>query len=82
LDFEIETNSSVNSLALAQSFSCTFSHIHREGNPVADALAKNGHNGHSMPSLYSQWWTKPPHFILPLLHRDSTGLPFLRTVTV
>lgn len=23
-----------------------------------------------------------PHFILPLLHRDSTGLPFLRTITV
>jgi ribonuclease HI len=41
----------LNCLALAQSFSCTFSDIHREGNTVADALAKNGH---SLSNLYSQ----------------------------
>jgi len=58
----------LNCIALTQTFTCNFSHIHREGNAVADALAKNGLN---LPSLHSQWWLDPPHFILPLLQRDS-----------
>jgi ribonuclease HI len=65
----------LNYLASISNFSCNCSHIHREGNSVADALARNGH---SLPSLHSQWWQHPPLFILPLLYRDSIGLPYLR----
>jgi len=65
----------LNCLTLVKSFSCTFTHIHREGNTVADALAKNGLG---LPSLHSQWWTDPPFFVLPLLQRDRTGLPYQR----
>jgi ribonuclease HI len=64
-----------NCLALVVNLNYNFYHIHREGNSVADALAKNGHN---LPSLRSQWWEEPPLFILPLLHRDEIGLPYMR----
>jgi len=64
-----------NCLALAGNMSYICSHMHRKGNTVVDALAKNGH---SLPSLHSQWWSEPPLFILHLLHRDGLGLPYLR----
>jgi len=47
---------------------CKFTHIHREGNLVADSLAKNG----QQLALYSsQWWEAPPLFVLSLLYRDN-----------
>jgi ribonuclease HI len=54
---------------------CTCVHTLREGNMVADALARNG-QGLSMYS--TQWWPSPPSFLQPLLSRDSLGLPFSR----
>jgi len=42
----------------------------RDGNLVADALAKNG-QGLAFNSY--QWWDSPPSFVLPLLYRDSLG---------
>lgn len=55
--------------------SCNCTHIQREGNLVADSLAKNTQN-HAMFS--SQWWEEPPNFVQSLLLRDSLGLPFSR----
>jgi len=50
-------------------------HIHRKGNLVADALAKNGQS----LSLHStQWWPSPPPFISSLLFRDSFSRPVTR----
>ena len=51
-------------------FICT--HTPREGNQVADALAKNGH---SLTCFTSQWWNDPPSFLGVLLNRYSTRLP-------
>lgn len=48
-----------NCLRFCNSINCTWVHIHREGNMVADALAKNG-QGLSLFS--SQWWPSPPSF--------------------
>jgi len=44
----------------------------REGNMVADALAKHGQN---LAPCSSQWWEYPPSFIASLLVKDSLGLP-------
>jgi ribonuclease HI len=52
---------------------CT--HILREDNMAADALAKN-EQGLAMFS--SQWRPSPPPFISSFLLRDSLGLPFSR----
>jgi ribonuclease HI len=54
---------------------CTCTHILREDNMAADALAKN-EQGLAMFS--SQWWPSPPPFISSFLLRDSLGLPFSR----
>ena len=54
------------------------SHILREGNVVADALASNGQN---LPCFGSQWWDEAPSFLGPLLDRDSLGLPFYRAAS-
>jgi len=62
-----------NCMQFGDSFRCSCSHFLREGNMVADALAKNG-QGLSMHS--SQWWTTPPTFILHLLYRDSIALSY------
>jgi len=65
----------LNCKALLRNMSFKCSHTHHEGNKVADALAKNGQGfGH----FKSQWWDKAPLFILPVLHRDSIGLPYFR----
>lgn len=47
------------------------SHVHRSGNLVADALAKNG-QGLATHSL--QWWDALPSFVLPFLFRDNIDL--------
>lgn len=60
---------------LARQMGCIRSHTPREGNMVADVLAKNG-QGLSMYS--SQWWDSPPAFALPMLDRDKLGLSFSR----
>jgi len=52
-----------------------FSHVLREGNLVADALAKNGQN---LAMHSSHWWEHRPPFVNSLLSRDSLGLPFTR----
>jgi hypothetical protein len=49
------------------------SHIHREGNLAADALACNGQN---LPVSFSHWWNTPPSFVSNILIRDSTGRAF------
>jgi len=54
---------------------CSFSHVLREGNLVADALARNGQ---SLAMFSSQWWEFPPPFVEPFLSRDSVSLPFTR----
>ncbi|KAL6146202.1 hypothetical protein ACLB2K_056885 [Fragaria x ananassa] len=49
------------------------SHIFREGNRVADALANHG------TSLSEQiWWDVPPLFILSYYERDFLGMPNFR----
>ncbi|RHN52685.1 putative ribonuclease H-like domain-containing protein [Medicago truncatula] len=60
---------------LARQMECICSHTPREGNMVADVLAKNG-QGLSMYS--SQRWDSPPAFALPMLDRDKLGLSFSR----
>lgn len=64
-----------NCMLLANSIDCICTHIHREGNQVANALAKNGH---SLAPFSSQWWDSPPSFLLPDLLRDSSGQSYQR----
>ena len=64
-----------NCMNYCRQIGCTCTHILREGNRAADALAKNG-QGLSMFS--SQWWTSTPPFISSFLSRDSLGLSFSR----
>ena len=52
--------------ALVRNMSFIFTHIYREGNMDADALAKNGQ---ALTNYGSQWWDEPPLFVLPLLQR-------------
>ncbi|RHN46611.1 hypothetical protein MtrunA17_Chr7g0244081 [Medicago truncatula] len=54
-----------------RSISSTHTHVMREGNSVADALAKNGQG---LAPFSSQYWDAPPLFVLSLLQRDSLGL--------
>lgn len=49
------------------------SHIFREGNQAADALANCGLSSNGLI-----WWDLPPHFILSHCHRDYMGLPNFR----
>jgi len=62
-----------NCMFLARSLDCHWTHIHREGNQVANALAKYGQ---SLAPFTSQWWDTPPTFVLSALLRDNT--PFQR----
>ncbi|XP_024628618.2 uncharacterized protein [Medicago truncatula] len=65
----------LNCLSFCKSINCSFMHTLREGNIVADTLAKNGQG----LALYStQWWPSPPNFILSLLDRDRLGLSISR----
>jgi len=58
---------------LTQQINCSCTHIFREANSIVDSLASNGQ---SLACFTSQWWNSPPSFILPILTRDSAGLPF------
>ncbi|KAL6179927.1 hypothetical protein ACLB2K_046598 [Fragaria x ananassa] len=49
------------------------SHIFREGNQAADALANCGLSSNGLI-----WWDLPLHFILSHCHRDYMGLPNFR----
>jgi len=64
-----------NCLQICTHLTCKCTHIRREGNLVADSLAKNAQN-HAMFS--SRWWELPPTFVRSLLFRDSLSLPFSR----
>jgi len=66
-----------NCLTKARNITCICTHIHREGNQVANAFATHGQ---SLSPFASQWWDFPPSFILSLLARDMTGQPFQRLV--
>jgi len=66
----------INCKHFCDSIICTCVHVLREGNMVADALAKHG-QGLSMHS--TQWWPSAPPFLHQLLARDSLGLPFFRS---
>ncbi|KAF5205078.1 hypothetical protein FRX31_005334 [Thalictrum thalictroides] len=53
---------------------CHLSHIYREGNRVADMLARMGHD-----SKYPRvWQNDPPEQLLPILHEDAEGAGILR----
>jgi len=60
--------------SVPKGFNTTCTHIPREGNRVADALANNGHG---LPSYTSQWWNEPPLFLGDLPFRDSTAMLLL-----
>jgi len=60
-------------MVLTKRLSCICSHIHREGNQVVNALAKNGQG---LAPFTSQWWGQTPSFILPFLVRDKSRQPF------
>jgi ribonuclease HI len=64
-----------NCLRFCRSITCSCVHIHREGNMVADSLAKHGQG---LSWFFSQFWPAPPPFILSLLERDSLGLAYAR----
>jgi ribonuclease HI len=66
-----------NCLRLGAHMNCKITHTLREGNLVADSLAKNGKQ---LPMFYFQWWEAPPNFVISFLHRDSIGLSFSRIV--
>lgn len=66
-----------NCLRLGVHMNCKITHTLREGNLVADSLAKNGQQ---LPMYYFQWWEAPPNFVISFLHRDSIGLSFSRLV--
>jgi ribonuclease HI len=68
-----------NCMKYCKSITCSCVHILREGNMVADALAKNGQG---LSLFTSQWWSSPPNFIHSLLLRDSLGLLFSRLAMI
>lgn len=66
-----------NCKVIARGLNILCTHTLREGNRVADALAKNGQN---LTSFTAQWWSAPPPFLAHLLDRDNRRLYYLRTV--
>ena len=64
-----------NCMHFCQLVGCTCTHIYREGNIAADALAKNAQG---LVMFSSQWWPSPPPFISSLLFRDSFSRPVTR----
>ena len=65
----------LNCLLYCKSINCSCVQVLREGNQVADALAKNGQG---LAMFSSQWWPSPPIFLVSLLDRDRLGLSFSR----
>ncbi|XP_073133701.1 uncharacterized protein [Henckelia pumila] len=53
-----------------------FSHIYREGNSVADALARHAHDHQQ---FLAEFGAPLPSLIAPLARSDSSGLPYLRS---
>jgi len=68
-----------NCMKFCSQIDCSFSHVPREANMVADALAKNGQ---SLAMHTSQWWSSPPSFLSNILYRDSLGLSFTRKLWI
>jgi ribonuclease HI len=62
-------------MLLDSHLNCSCSHIHREGNHAADALARNGQN---LPVSFSHWWPTPSSFLSKFLNQDSNGGTFHR----
>ncbi|XP_073139140.1 uncharacterized protein [Henckelia pumila] len=52
-----------------------FSHVYREGNSVADALARHAHDHRQ---FLDEFGAPLPTHIAPLARSDSSGLPYLR----
>jgi ribonuclease HI len=69
------TNRWLNSMHFARQISFKCTHTPREGNMVADALAKNGMG---LAPSSSQWWHSTPPFLQSLFDKDKLGLSFLR----
>jgi ribonuclease HI len=63
-------------LSLLNDMNCIVTHIHREGNQVADLLAKHGL---SLPTL--SHWNDAPLFIRDSLVKNQLGLPNFRFCT-
>jgi len=68
-----------NCIRFCRSITCSCVHILREGDLVADALAKNGQ---SLSMFSSQWWPAPPPFLHSLLLRDRLGMPNCRVAMI
>jgi ribonuclease HI len=62
-----------NSLLLLNGLNCFITHIHREGNMVADLLASHGL---SLP--YFTHWLVAPDFIESCLFKNHLGIPNFR----
>lgn len=63
-------------LALALQMGCRCTHIPREGNLVADALAKNGQR---LAVYSSQWWSSPLSLLFLCLTEMLLVFTFLET---
>jgi ribonuclease HI len=63
-------------LSLLNDMNCIVTHIHREGNQVADLLTKHGL---SLPTL--SHWNDAPLFIRDSLIKNQLGLPNFRFCT-
>ena len=61
-------------LLIMRDWNCSVNHIYREGNRVADALAKIGQS----LGLGLTVFDVPPPQIFPLLEADSKGVSFAR----
>lgn len=64
-----------NCLIFSSSIRCICTHVLREGNLDADAMAKHGQN---LAMFAAQWWNTAPLFVTPFLYRDSLALPYMR----
>jgi ribonuclease HI len=62
-----------NCMVIAKSFSVICTHIHREGNYAADALARHG-----LLLTAAQWWSSVPNFARSFVVGDCLGLPNYR----
>lgn len=62
----------LNCLSMISSMSFHFSHIYREGNEAADALANLGLLQDNL-----SWWESPPLAIRGFLYKDLCGVAFL-----
>ncbi|XP_003618239.2 uncharacterized protein [Medicago truncatula] len=60
-----------NCIRFCHSIACVCVHIPREGNLVADALARHGQG---LSLFFLQWWPAPPSFIQSFLAQDRYGM--------